>query len=154
MVKSNINQYLRNNSERRRRFRLLRSPLKAAKFLTAKAKEFAPKKRGFLVAGIRYIKRDNKTVDVISTVPGVYPYNLWIDERTPFKRVRMVKRFLSPKLKRRAGKRDRLRVFYREYETKTGMPGFFTKATQMTRLKYPFMVQQEIRGILRSTITR
>lgn len=62
----------------------------AAMFMTRTARGMAPSKSGNLRLGISEpISIGNNAYEVMSTVPGDFPYNLWVNQNAPYRSIEM-----------------------------------------------------------------
>ena len=128
LIKSNINTLRKNYSTRIKK--LLKAKIKSQK----QAAQFM-------------VLHSKKHSIVISKVFKSFPYNLWVNETTPYKRVKLIPKF------RPRGMKERIRFYYREVAA-TGVPQFFDIAAVMTRQQFPKIVLDNVQKALRATITR
>ena len=146
-IKSNIETLRKNYTTRIKKLRRagIRSQKKAAQLMVLEAKKLAPKRTGGIIRGLQAFHRV-KYSKVISRVFKSFPYNLWVNETTPYKRIRLIPKF-RPK-----GMKKRVRFFYSEVNV-TGTPGYFTIATMKVAKVFPKIVLQNTRMALQATAT-
>ena len=59
----------------------------AARYLRMTAISLAPRKTGALIQGILWKKLGDTEYEVASSVPGPFPYNLWVNQTAPFRTI-------------------------------------------------------------------
>jgi len=156
---------LRNASEirknMRRRVKAIRqagvkTTLDAARLVSNKAKEFAPKKTGALITGI-LIRKTKEGHSVTSTVPGNFPYNKWVNASPGFEVLKYPKgAWLSPS-KSYSGEWVNIvpRGGTASYGVSpsnwnwTGRRGFFDLAIQVTRRDIPKKLRDNVRKAIK-----
>jgi len=148
-LKTNIIRYRKGIQTRINNLRKIKvfSHRKAARFMSLEAKKRAPKKTGALIARIRVKYGWRKSV-VRSTVPKSFPYHFWINVTTPFKRIRLTRQF------RPRGMKKRIRFYYAEIPTKTGMPRYFDIAKMVAARKFKQIIRVDYKNALRAGVTK
>lgn len=147
IIKSNIHTLRKNYATRIKKLKKagIKSQKQAARFMSLTAKKLAPKRTGGIVSGIRVVNR-KKHSKVISKVFKTFPYNLWVNESSPYKKIRLMPRF------RPRGMKKRIQFYYREV-AKTGTPKFFTIAAMRTRPKFKKITFDNVHKALQITAT-
>lgn len=112
----------------------IKSHRDAARLMSLRAKELAPKKSGALIMNItaRYGKNSSM---VRSSVPKSFPYNLWVNVSPSFEKI-----MLAGKLRTYASTRH------------TGVPRYFDIAVTEIASRFPRIVRENVRYALGSNI--
>ena len=147
IIKSNIKTLQKNYQTRIKKIEKagIKSQKQAAQYMVLQARLMAPKRSGRLWRGIRS-QHSRKYSRVISTVAASMPYNMWVNESSPYKRIRLIPHF-RPK-----GMKKRIMFYYRDV-AKTGVPQFFDIAAELTSQKFPKIVLDNVRKALIATAT-
>lgn len=128
----------------------VKTTLDGARLISNKAKELAPKKTGALINGI-LIRKTKQGHSVLSTVPGTFPYNKWVNESPGFETVLLPTMRIMGRWPTRS-QRNSLGIekpwFYRD-TNHTGTPGFFDIAIQQTRQEIPKKLRDNIRTAIK-----
>lgn len=115
------------------------------------ARDLAPEKRGTLKAGIRrktVTKRGNLISGTLSSsVPGAFPYNLWVNRSPGYRTIRGRWPFFLSRGKILYG--GSARSPSRKPINWTGTPGYFDKTIKFMEEKYPKMASEEVKNAIK-----
>jgi hypothetical protein len=131
---SNLESFRKNMRTRQKNLENagIKSHRDAARLMSLRAKELAPKKSGALIMNIsaRYGKNNSM---VRSSVLKSFPYNLWVNVSPGFEKVTL---------------RGKLRTYASTRHT--GTPGYFDIAVMEIAKKFPEIVRKNVRYALGS----
>jgi len=113
------------------------TPNAGAKILAANARRLAPRRTGAL---LQSIKQRKNTVTVGGLRNQGFPYVMWIEQRAPYRSVRM---------RWNEGKPT---IYGDGSHVRTGTPRFFHFATLRARKKFPLMVRKAFRDSMKVTV--
>lgn len=112
----------------------------AATYMWLNARQMAPVDTGALHNGIEKHSIGKNKWEVSSSVPGNFPYNLWVNQTAPYRSVKMV------------WNQGQSTVYGDGSHRITGKPRFWHLAVLRTSRYFPKLVRSKIRQALKVTI--
>ena len=135
---------------------MVKTAFQAAVFMETQAISLAPLDTGKLIEGIRRKKTTNG-YEVSSTVPGNFPYNLWVNRTAPYRTLNFPIGGKIPPSRSRSGgwrtafpKGSKIVYGIGPYHW-TGTPRFWHFSTVRTKDKYVKLAKANIKSALQVT---